>query len=117
MQQAPGERGLAAPPGGRAVHPCPHIASAAEPWSPARAGGLGREVALQLAARGCAVGIADINAAGLAETAALARDAGGAEVEEIAADLTAEGAPEAAVAGSSTAGAASTRWSTTPATA
>ena len=34
------------------------------------AGGLGREVALQLAARGCRVGIADINAAGLAETAA-----------------------------------------------
>ena len=37
------------------------------------AGGLGREVAVQLAARGCAVGIADINAAGLAETARLVR--------------------------------------------
>ena len=61
------------------------------------AGGLGREVALQLAARGCAVGIADINAAGLAETAAWR--AAGAEVEEIALDLTRADAPEAAVAG------------------
>src|SRR5262245_21578240 len=60
------------------------------------AGGLGREVAIQLAARGCAVGIADINAAGTAETARLARDHG-VEIEEIVADLTAEGAPEAAV--------------------
>ena len=62
------------------------------------AGGLGREVAVQLAARGCAVGIADINAAGLAETAAPASRRHGGEAEEIAADLTAEGAPEAAVA-------------------
>ncbi len=61
------------------------------------AGGLGREIALQLAARGCRLGIADINAAGLAETAATAR-AKGAEVEEIAGDLTLPDEPEAAVA-------------------
>lgn len=60
------------------------------------AGGLGREIAVQLAARGCATGIADINAEGLAETARLAREHGVA-VEEIAIDLTEEGAPEAAV--------------------
>ena len=60
------------------------------------AGGLGREVALQLAMRGCAVGIADINAAGTAETARLVREQG-AEAEEIVSDFTAEGAPEAAV--------------------
>ena len=39
------------------------------------AGGLGREVAIQLAARGCAVAIADINGAGTAETAQLATKA------------------------------------------
>jgi len=61
------------------------------------AGGLGREVAIQLAGRGCAVGVADINAEGTAETARLIR-ALGAEAEEIVADLTAEGGPEAAVA-------------------
>jgi NAD(P)-dependent dehydrogenase (short-subunit alcohol dehydrogenase family) len=61
------------------------------------AGGLGREIALQLGARGCRTGIADINPAGLAETAAAAR-AQGAEVEEIACDLTQPDAPEAAVA-------------------
>src|SRR5262245_58075609 len=61
------------------------------------AGGLGREVAIQLAARGCAVAIADINAAGTTETAQLARSHG-AEIEEIVTDLTVEGAPEAAVA-------------------
>jgi NAD(P)-dependent dehydrogenase (short-subunit alcohol dehydrogenase family) len=60
-------------------------------------GGLGREVALQLAARGCAVGLADIDATGLAETARRV-EAAGAEALEIATDLTAEGAPEAAVA-------------------
>jgi NAD(P)-dependent dehydrogenase (short-subunit alcohol dehydrogenase family) len=59
-------------------------------------GGLGREVAVQLAARNAAVGIADINAAGSAETARLVRRQGG-DVEEIVLDLTAEGAPEAAV--------------------
>lgn len=61
------------------------------------AGGLGRDVALNLAARGCAVGLADINGTGLSETARLVR-ATGAEAEEIVTDLTAEGAPEAAVA-------------------
>jgi len=61
------------------------------------AGGLGREVALQLAARGCAVGIADINAKGAAETTDLIRASGG-EAIEIVSDFTAEGAPEAAVA-------------------
>jgi NAD(P)-dependent dehydrogenase (short-subunit alcohol dehydrogenase family) len=60
------------------------------------AGGLGREVAIQLAARGCAVGIADINAAGTAETARLARNHG-TEIEEIVTDLTVDGAPDAAV--------------------
>lgn len=60
------------------------------------AGGLGREVALQLARRGCAVAIADINGAGVTETA---RQIGltGAETESIIADFTLEGAPEAAV--------------------
>jgi 3-oxoacyl-[acyl-carrier protein] reductase len=61
------------------------------------AGGLGREIALQLAARGCRLGIADINAEALAGTAATARGAG-AEVEEIVSDLTLPDAPEAAVA-------------------
>ena len=60
------------------------------------AGGMGREIALQLAARGCAVGIADINAAGTAETANLIAQRG-AEVVEIVGDFTLEGAPEAAV--------------------
>jgi 3-oxoacyl-[acyl-carrier protein] reductase len=60
------------------------------------AGGLGREVAVQLAARGCAVGIVDINAAGTAETAALIRK-NGSDVEAIVGDFTMEGAPEAAV--------------------
>jgi NAD(P)-dependent dehydrogenase (short-subunit alcohol dehydrogenase family) len=61
------------------------------------AGGLGREIALQLAARGARIGTADLTAGGLAETAPMARETG-AEVEEIATDLTVEGAPEAAVA-------------------
>jgi len=60
------------------------------------AGGLGREIAVQLAARGCAVAICDINADGLAGTAGLAAEHG-AEVEQFASDLTAKGAPEAAV--------------------
>ena len=60
------------------------------------AGGLGREVAIQLARRGCRVGIADINAKGLGETAASIREAGG-EAEEMAGDFTQKGAPEAAV--------------------
>lgn len=60
------------------------------------AGGLGREVAIQLAARGCNVAIADINAAGAAETAQMIREHG-VEAEEIVGDFTQEGAPEAAV--------------------
>jgi 3-oxoacyl-[acyl-carrier protein] reductase len=60
------------------------------------AGGLGRDVALQLAARGCVLCIVDINATGLAETADLIRQHP-VEVEEVVADLTLEGAPEAAV--------------------
>jgi NAD(P)-dependent dehydrogenase (short-subunit alcohol dehydrogenase family) len=61
------------------------------------AGGLGREVALQLARRGCALGITDIDATGLAATGDLVL-AAGAEVETMVTDLTAEGRPEAAVA-------------------
>lgn len=57
------------------------------------AGGLGRVVAERLAARGCAVAVADIDAAGCAETAR--RVGEGCLV--IAGDLTVEGAPEAAV--------------------
>jgi 3-oxoacyl-[acyl-carrier protein] reductase len=60
------------------------------------AGGLGREIAVQLAARRCAVAIADINAAGLAGTADLVSDQG-PDTLEIAGDFTLEGAPEAAV--------------------
>jgi NAD(P)-dependent dehydrogenase (short-subunit alcohol dehydrogenase family) len=61
------------------------------------AGGLGRVVALQLAARGCVLGITDVNAAGLHETARLAQ-AEGADVEALAGDLAQDGMPEAAVA-------------------
>ena len=61
------------------------------------AGGMGREIAVRLAARGCAVGITDINAEGTAETAELVRGIGG-EVVEVVSDFTREGAPEAAVA-------------------
>lgn len=60
------------------------------------AGGLGREVAVQLALRGCAVGIADINADGTAETARMV-EAAGSQCEAIVSDFTREGAPEAAV--------------------
>jgi 3-oxoacyl-[acyl-carrier protein] reductase len=60
------------------------------------AGGLGREIANQLAARHCAIGLVDIDARGLAETAALCRQSG-VDIEEIGGDFTAEGAPEAAV--------------------
>ena len=60
------------------------------------AGGLGREIATQLAARGCAIGLVDIDASGTAATAGLCRERG-VEIEEIVGDFTAEGAPEAAV--------------------
>ena len=59
-------------------------------------GGLGREIAVQFARRGCAVAILDINAKGAAETEALCREAGGKTLV-IVDDLTREGAPEAAV--------------------
>jgi NAD(P)-dependent dehydrogenase (short-subunit alcohol dehydrogenase family) len=61
------------------------------------AGGMGREIALQLASRGCLIGIADIDAAALAATAKRA-EARGAEVQAIPGDLTHEGAPDNAVA-------------------
>jgi NAD(P)-dependent dehydrogenase (short-subunit alcohol dehydrogenase family) len=60
------------------------------------AGGLGREVATQLAQRGCVLGLVDIDAAGTGKVAAECRTLG-VEVEEIVGDFTAEGAPEAAV--------------------
>jgi len=60
------------------------------------AGGLGREIALQLAARGCAVAMCDIDAQGLADTEQLLSTQG-AEIERIVCDLTVEGAPQAAV--------------------
>ena len=60
------------------------------------AGGLGREIAVQLAARGCAVAIADINAVGLGKTSGYVR-AHAVDVLEITGDFTQEGAPEAAV--------------------
>jgi NAD(P)-dependent dehydrogenase (short-subunit alcohol dehydrogenase family) len=60
-------------------------------------GGFGREVAIQLAARGCKVAIADIRQAAAAETAEICRKAGAADTMAIAADLTADGAPESVV--------------------
>jgi len=60
------------------------------------AGGLGREIARQLAERGCMVAICDIDAQGLAHTEQLLLPYGG-EVEIIACDLTLEDAPQAAV--------------------
>jgi len=60
------------------------------------AGGLGREVSRQLLARGCALAICDIDAQGLAGTEQLLLAQGG-EVECIVCDLSAEGAPQAAV--------------------
>jgi NAD(P)-dependent dehydrogenase (short-subunit alcohol dehydrogenase family) len=60
------------------------------------AGGLGRVIAVQLAHRGCAIGLVDINEKMLPETAEMCRR-GGADVEEIICDLTLEGAAENAV--------------------
>ncbi|MER8491984.1 SDR family oxidoreductase [Mesorhizobium australicum] len=60
------------------------------------AGGLGREVAIQLARRGCSVAVTDINGDGLAKTIRQISEAG-AESESIVSDFTGEGAPEAAV--------------------
>ncbi len=64
--------------------------------------GLGREIVLRLAARGCALGLIDIEADALAETAALSRRAG-ARCEEVPTDLSTPGAAEAAVTGIATA--------------
>jgi NAD(P)-dependent dehydrogenase (short-subunit alcohol dehydrogenase family) len=58
--------------------------------------GLGREVALQLAGRGCAVAVLDIDAKGAEETVRLCADRG-AEAFAIVADLAGEGAPDDAV--------------------
>ena len=74
-----------------------HLAMRARALVTGAAGGLGREVAVQLAARGCAVAIADINAAGSAETADLVTRSRRRDALEIAGDFTLEGAPEAAV--------------------
>ncbi|UVK55592.1 SDR family oxidoreductase [Mesorhizobium sp. AR02] len=60
------------------------------------AGGLGREVAIQLARRGCVVAVTDINGEGLAGTIRQIGETG-AESEGIVSDFTGEGAPEAAV--------------------
>lgn len=60
------------------------------------AGGMGRVIATQLAARGCAIGLVDIDGRNLPQTARLCREQG-AEVEEIVGDFTLEGAPEAAI--------------------
>jgi len=57
-------------------------------------GGMGRDIARQLLARGLRVGLADLNPAGLDETASTSND----RVLHIAGDLTRDGAPEAAVA-------------------
>ena len=57
-------------------------------------GGLGREVSVQLAGRGCPVAILDINAAGAEETVALCA---GSAALALVADLTTKGACQAAV--------------------
>jgi len=56
-------------------------------------GGLGREIAIQLARRGCRVAVVDINARGADETVKLCGAAGG-EAFAIVADLTARGAAD-----------------------
>jgi 3-oxoacyl-[acyl-carrier protein] reductase len=59
-------------------------------------GGLGREVAVQLARRGCAIAALDLNPEGAEATANLCREAGG-EVVVIVDDLTRADAPESAI--------------------
>ncbi|HWJ75504.1 MAG TPA: SDR family oxidoreductase [Kaistia sp.] len=58
-------------------------------------GGLGRQVAIDLAARGVAVALADLNAKSVEETVALCGP--GASTLAIIGDLTADDAPQAAV--------------------
>jgi 3-oxoacyl-[acyl-carrier protein] reductase len=65
--------------------------------------GLGREIALQLARRGCAVGVLDIDRAGAEATAALCRELK-SETFIVVSDLTQAGAPEQAI------GAVSRAW-------
>jgi 3-oxoacyl-[acyl-carrier protein] reductase len=60
------------------------------------AAGLGREIAILLAKRGCAVSLLDINRQGAEETARLCADAGGKTMLVID-DLTRDGAAEEAV--------------------
>src|SRR5271169_2534469 len=60
-------------------------------------GGLGREIAHQFAARGCAVVVADINGAGAEATTVRCRELGG-EASAFVSDLTKTGAPERVVA-------------------
>jgi NAD(P)-dependent dehydrogenase (short-subunit alcohol dehydrogenase family) len=60
--------------------------------------GLGRAVAVSLAQRGCRVALADRDAKGLDESAAIIKSAGG-ESLSLVGDLTKSGAPKAAVAG------------------
>src|SRR5437763_3756286 len=59
-------------------------------------GGLGREVAVELAGRGCAVAVLDIKRETAEETAGLCR-AAGADASTLVDDLTRAGAPEEAV--------------------
>jgi len=56
-------------------------------------GGLGREISLQLARRGCRVAVLDINAAGAEETVRLSAAEGG-DASAIVADLTAKRSAE-----------------------
>ena len=80
------------------------------------AAGLGREIAILLAKRGCSVGLLDINREGAEETARLCADAGG-KTMVIVDDLTRDGAADEAVQAVANAWGGSTSWSTMPAMA
>ena len=97
--------------------PKSHHAMRARALVTGAAGGLGREVAVQLAARGCAVAIADINAAGLAETADLVQRSRREMRLRLPAISRWKARRKRRSRRWSTAGAASTFWSTMPATA
>ena len=79
-------------------------------------GGLGREIAVQLARRGCRIAVLDINAAGTDETVKLCVSAGG-EAFPIVADLTKRNSAEDVVRRAAGGGPASILWSTMPAMA